>query len=152
MLDTLEVDLDLASSFADFGVLRASDRKSLRRAVRTECQVVAEEDFRLLGTYTLDLSEEGLLLDGGAPCWLGEPVLISLRMPRGTSWIDAEGHVARAIDNQRRGDCGYALGIQFDRMSAVDHAILRASLHGLPPTIPRRHARMDYAGTVRALR
>jgi hypothetical protein len=152
MLDTLEVDLDLASSFADFAVLRAADRKSLRRAVRTECEVVAEDGFRLLGRYTLDLSEDGLLLDAGAPCVIGEPVIVSLRMPRGTSWIDAEGHVARAIDGQRREDCGSALGIAFDTMSAVDRAILRASLHGLPPPVPRRHRRMDYASTIGALR
>jgi hypothetical protein len=152
MLDTLEVDLDLASSFADFAVLRAADRKSLRRAVRTECEVVAEDGFRLLGRYTLDLSEDGLLLDAGAPCVIGEPVIVSLRMPRGTSWIDAEGHVARAIDGQRREDCGSALGIAFDAMSPVDRAILRASLHGLPPPVPRRHRRMDYASTIGALR
>ncbi|MCB9614270.1 MAG: PilZ domain-containing protein [Sandaracinus sp.] len=152
MLDILEVDLDLASSFADFAVLRAMERKSLRRSVRTECEVVAEDGFRLLGTYTLDLSEDGLLLDAGAPCVLGEPVIVSLKMPRGASWIDAEGHVARAIDGQRRGDCGPALGIAFDGMSQIDRAILRASLHGIPPAIPRRHARMDYAATVGALR
>jgi hypothetical protein len=152
MLDALEVELDLASSFADFAVLCAADRRSLRRAVRTECEVVAERGFRLLGTYTLDLSEDGLLLDAGAPCILGEPVIVSLRLPRSTLWIDCEGHVARAIDGQRRGDCGSALGIAFDAMSPVDRAILRASLRGLPPPVPRRHRRMDYAATIGALR
>lgn len=147
----LDVDLDLASADADFAILRAAQRRSLRRSVRTECEVVAEEGFRLLGTWTLDLSADGLLLDSGAPVVIGEPVLISLRIPRGSTWIDAEGRVARAIAGQRLGDCGTALGIRFERVDAVDRAILDASLLGLPPTFPRRHMRMDYAATVGAL-
>ena len=135
----------------DFLIRLHTERGTLRRAVRTVCQVVAEEGFRLLGEETLDLSPRGLLLRSDAEATIGEPVFVALRTPRGQSWIDATGRVARIVRGTRRRDRGRALGVRFDRLAPIDAALLAASLRGFPPPAPARRVRRDYAGTVSLL-
>ncbi|MDH5490712.1 MAG: PilZ domain-containing protein [Myxococcales bacterium] len=129
----------------------ARDRITLRRAIRTRCQVVAEEGFRLLGEETLDLSEEGMLLVSTASAELGERVFVSLCLPSGRSWIDAEGEVTRIVRGRRLGDRSPSLGLRFDRLDAPDRALLKGSLRHRPPPLPLRRERVDYAATIRAI-
>ena len=118
-------------------------RHSVRRAVSAECQVVAENGFRLLGERTLDVSRQGLLLASRADASIGESVFVALKSPNGCSWLDAEGFVARVLDG--------GIAIRFTQMSTIDRIMLAESLRGLPPPVPRRRPRPDYAATVRAL-
>lgn len=124
------------------------DRRSVRRGVRTECQVVAEEGFRLLGEHTLDVSTTGLLLLSDANVRVGEAVILSLRLPGGVSWIDATGVIARVVRGVRRHDRGRGVGVAFDRLATFDRALLLGSLHGRPPLAPGRDLRRDYASAV----
>jgi hypothetical protein len=124
------------------------ERKVLRRQVRANCQVVAEEGFRLLGIRTLDLSDEGLLLHSSASVAVGERVFVSLEAPGMREWVDAEAVVARVIRGRRDTDMLCGVGLSFVRMDPLDRAILRASLVDRPPPVPARHPRKDYVGSI----
>jgi hypothetical protein len=124
--------------------LDARDRRSVRRAVRAACQVVTEHGFQLLGQIALDLSTDGLLVSSDVTVPAGEPVLVSLRIPGTTIWIDAEGTVTRVV-------AGTGVGVRFDRLDADARALLSSSLRGFPPPIPTARPRRDYAAAVRAI-
>jgi hypothetical protein len=142
-------------------LVRRKQRRSMRRSVRVECQVVREHDFRLLGRRAVDLSNDGMLVltDGeprvsrlrGDPNVLtGEDVIVSFRAPTTRLWFDCTATVARVIHGRRPGDWGPCLGLSFESMDEVTRAFLRAELRGLPPPVPSRDLRIDYAATVRA--
>lgn len=129
----------------------ARDRRSVRREVRTECQAVADEGFRMLGVRTLDLSEEGMLLHSSAPVKLGETVYVALKAPNTVEWVDAEAEVVRLVKGRRKSDGRCGIGLRFCRMDPLDRAILAGSIRKLPRTAPARSLRKDYAGSVRAI-
>ncbi|MFT5353796.1 MAG: hypothetical protein ACI9KE_000996 [Polyangiales bacterium] len=122
-------------------------RRFLRRTIKTPCQVVAEDGFRLLGEETLDLSEEGMLIGSSARVVVGESVILSVKMPGGSSWIDAEGTVQRVLwrGMQRR-----AIGVEFKTLSGVDRALLTGGLYRAAPALPwaTRTPRRDYASAL----
>jgi len=132
-------------------VVPARQRRSVRRAVTTDCQVVSEHEFVLVGHRAVDVSAEGLLVESRLPASIGDPVIISMRAPGTRWWLDAEARVARIIRGLRRSDEGRFFGLRFISMSALDRAVLRASLEGRPPPLPRRRVRRDYATTVRLI-
>ncbi len=132
-------------------VKKACDRRSVRRAVAVDCQVVAEDGFRLIGEQTLDLSEMGMLVRSDAEVFAGESVIVSLRAPRSRQWLDAEARVVRLVAGRRDRDRGRAVGLRFERMDAMDYAVLSGSLRGLPPPLPGRQLRTDYAAAIRAI-
>lgn len=127
------------------------DRRSLRRYVRTACQVVTEEAFRLVAERTIDVSAEGMLVESNAELERGTAILFSLLLPGGQTWIDGEGRVSRVLRGLRATDGRRSLGISFERLDAVDRALLRASLRGRPPSLPARPLRMDYVSAIRMI-
>ena len=132
-------------------VQSAADRKALRRQLRIPCQVVCEHDFLLLGSECLDLSLEGMAVRARLPALPHSPVLVSFRLPGSSLFIDVEALVTRMAWGRRDEDSGPTLGLRFLTLGAVDRAILAARLRGLPPPVPRRRVRADYAGSVRAI-
>jgi PilZ domain len=113
-----------------------------------ECQVVREHDFKLVAWQAVDLSPDGMLVLADASVLTGEDVIISFRAPVSRVWFDSVGTVARIVHGRRPGDIGPCLGIQFDDIDLLDQAALRANLKSLPPPLPRREARLDYAAMV----
>lgn len=132
-------------------IREARQRRTLRRSVDLHCQAVAEDGFRLVGHRLLDLSPEGALVQSLDDCDVGEPILLTFPAPGGSSWIDAEGRIARIIRGRRYADRGRCFAVRFDRMDGVSHAILTGALHGLPPPVPGRGVRRDYAQTVETI-
>ena len=133
------------------GIRTASQRRSLRRAVDVPCEVVGEARFELLSRRALDLSEEGafvLLEPDATPPRPGEQVIVSLRLPHSRHWVGAVARVARVVQGRRARDPGLGLGLQFVEMDRVEQALLHSALPGLPPPLPARHVRRDYAATV----
>ncbi len=133
------------------GIRWARQRKSLRRAVDLPCEVVEGDGFRLLGRRVCDLSEEGafVLLDPGVrPPRPGTEVFVSLRVPHSRHWVGAVARVSRLVAGRRQSDPGAGIGLRFVEMDRVERAMLRSSLPGLPPPLPTRHLRRDYAATV----
>ena len=121
--------------------LDPSRRRVLRRAVRSDCQAVSTDSFRLLGERVLDVSPYGLLLAADDGAEAGEEVFVSFRIPGCRRVFDAEAEVARVIEGWRPADPGYALGLRFTRIALEDRLFLKARLKGTPPPVPQRALR-----------
>jgi len=132
-----------------FGTLvHAQQRRILRRAMRVECQVVRERDFRLLGSRAVDLSPMGMQVMAQERVLTGEPVIVSFRLPLTSWWFDTEATVARVVHGRRPGDVGRCFGLSFESLAEDVSAFLRRALRGVPPPLPMREPRIDYAATV----
>jgi hypothetical protein len=132
-----------------FGTLvHVQQRRIVRRAMRVECQVVREHDFRLLGSRAVDLSPMGMQVMAQERVLTGEPVIVSFRLPLSSWWFDTEATVARVVHGRRPGDVGRCFGLSFETLEADVSAFLRRALRGVPPPLPMREPRVDYAATV----
>jgi len=129
-------------------LVHAKQRRVVRRAMRVECQVVRERDFRLLGSRALDLSPLGMLVLAQENVLTGEPVVVSFRVALSSWWFDAEATVARVIHGRRPGDLGRCFALSFDSLEEDAKVFLRRALRGVPPPLPKREPRVDYAATV----
>ncbi len=130
-------------------LVRRQQRRTLRRSVRVDCQVVREHDFRLLARRGVDLSPDGMLVLTDVRVLTGEDVIVSFRAPTTGLWFDCEATVARVIHGRRPGDWGPCLGLSFHGMDDLSRVMLHADLRRLPPPLPRRPPRIDYAESVR---
>ena len=128
-----------------------NDRRASRHHVRIDCEVVRESDFRLVGHRTLDLSAEGMLVRCASDVSLGEKMLVSFRATSLGIWFDAEAEVARLVRGRRPEDEGRAFGLRFVDMPSVSRLILRGHLRRVPPPLPQRPRRVDYAATIRQI-
>jgi hypothetical protein len=128
--------------------LRRSQRRSIRRAVRLECQVVREHDFKLVARQAVDLSPDGMLVVADCPVLTGEDVIITFRAPISRLWFDSIGTVARVEHGRRPGDRGNCLGIKFDLTEQFYRTLLSVNMRNVPPPLPRRAQRLDYAAMV----
>ena len=134
------------------GIRWARQRRSLRRAVDLPCQVADGATFRLLGRRVRDLSDEGafvLLEPGVTPPAPGDEVFVSLQVPHSRQWVGAVARVSRVVAGRRQADAGAGIGLRFVEMDRVEQAMLRSSLPGIPPPLPARRPRRDYAASVR---
>src|SRR5690348_15508192 len=94
--------------------MQAMQRRAMRRAVRTRCQVVGASEVRWLGDRVLDLSPRGMLVVCERSTRAGDDVLVSFRAPgREDLWFDAEAIVARVVAGQRANDTEYGAGLEF---------------------------------------
>jgi len=137
-----------ASLATTWAARRRMQRRSMRRAVRLECEVVREHDFKLIASHAVDLSPDGMLVLADAVVLTGEDVIISFRTPFSNHWFDACGTIARVVHGRRPGDFGPCFGIHFDDAEEVSRIVLEQKLRRLPPPLPRRAARLDYAAMV----
>jgi hypothetical protein len=128
-----------------------NDRRSTRHHVRIDCEVVRESDFSLVGHRTLDLSSGGMLVRTTSDVRVGERMLVSFQATPLGLWFDAEGEVTRIIRGRRPEDEGRAFGIKFVDMPSIPRLILRGHLRRVPPPLPQRPRRIDYAATVRRI-
>lgn len=132
-----------------FDILPIHDRKNVRRFVGVRCEAVADRDFRLIGRLMRDLSTDGAFVETDAPLVPGDVVYLSFQAPRTRVWMDACAVVARRVEGRRGSDRGRrGVGLRFVSMDAGDRAILAASLQRMPPPVPERNVRADYAGAV----
>ncbi len=130
-------------------LLRCNHRKTIRRAVRVECQVVRERDFKLLGRSAIDVSTRGMLVETDTAVLTGEDVLVAFKSPRSRTWFDCQATVARVVHGRRPYDRGRFLGLEFETLDDWQSFVLRSELRGLPPPFPKREERIDYAASIR---
>jgi hypothetical protein len=109
---------------------------------------VREHDFKLLGERAVDLSQDGMLLVSDVRVLTGEEVLVSFRLPTTSQWIDAEATVARVVHGRRPWDTGRCLGLKFEGLDEGWQWLIRGRLRGIPPPLPRRDPRIDYAASI----
>ena len=110
-----------------------SVRRSFRRYVRVDCQVVREHDFKLIGDLGLDLSTDGMRVRGVHRVLSGEEVMVSFRPPRSNQYLDLTATVARVLHGRRPGDRGLAFGLEFHGVAKDAYAVLFEKLRGLEP-------------------
>jgi hypothetical protein len=132
-------------------LVAATERRSVRRHVRLECEVVRERGFRLLGRHAVDLSTSGMRIAAMDHALTGEPVVLAFRAPGSETWVDAEGLVARVVHGRRDFDFGPSIAIAFRELPDQLRGILRKQLLKCPPTQPKRALRVDYAASVRRI-
>lgn len=128
-------------------MLMTSERRSVRRSVFVDCQVVREARFELMGERAIDLSQDGMLLLTDRPAKLGEELIVTFRVPGTQRWVDTTATVVRVVRGERRGDRGPAIGLAFDPLSTEDNLSVRGAIHRYPPIYPARAPRIDYAAT-----
>jgi hypothetical protein len=131
--------------------VRRNQRREIRRAVRVPCRIVDERAFRPIGDRAIDISPEGMLVPTDARLELGESVIVSFRATDLGIWFDTDAEVARIIHGRRPGDIGRCIGLRFQSLSAVHRLILRGYYRHVPPPLPKRAQRIDYAATIRML-
>jgi hypothetical protein len=119
----------------------------MRRGFGSKC--LAFGNVGLVAQRVLDVSPRGMLIRCEHPVKLGELVHVNFRAPgRDDLWLDAEAEIARIIHGERQRDPGYCAGLRFTLLDRVDRDELLTRLAGLPPPIPLRRPRVDYASTV----
>lgn len=128
-----------------------SERRTLRHAAELVCHVVRERGFVHIAGSTLDISVDGMRVASDAEVQVGDDVVLSVRLPRSRQWIDAQGRVVRIERGVRDGDKGRAIAIAFTAIDPVDRAMLAGATSAVPPPVPRRMVRRDYAATIREM-
>jgi hypothetical protein len=133
-----------------FTIVHAQERRALRRRLRVDCQVVRERDFALVGRQAIDLSPHGMLVTADRAVLTGEPLVVAFRLPGSAWWFDAEGAVSRVVHGRRPGDRGRCFAVEFEGLDVAVQYFLHVALQGVPPGVPTRERRVDYAATVRS--
>lgn len=131
--------------------VRKNERREVRRAIAISCQVVRARDFRLVAEKAVDVSPDGMLVVTDDDLEPGESVFVSFRATELGIWFDSEAHVARIVRGRRPGDKGRGVALCFSTMPRVKRFILRTHLRRVPPPVPRRAQRIDWAATVRSI-
>jgi hypothetical protein len=108
-------------------------RRSFRRFVRLDCQIVRETDFKVVGDLALDLSTEGMLVRAKHRVLTGEELVVSFKPPRCNQFFDAQATVARVVHGRRPGDWGHCLGIEFHGVDPELRTMLFEHLRGMSP-------------------
>jgi len=130
---------------------RKNERKSVRKVASIRCQVVREEDFRLVGETTIDLSPDGMLVPTELDVQPGDALIVSFQTTDYGIWFDTEAVAARIVRGKRNTDKQTAVGVRFETLDKVKRLILKGHLRGKRPPVPARAQRIDYAATVGTL-
>jgi len=131
---------------------RRNDRRATRHAAKLSCQIVRERDFRLVGTKTVDVSADGMRVStDDYDVRVGDSLLVSFCVTPFGLWFDTEGVVKRVIKGRRPSDKGRrALGISL-ALSPLKRLILRGAIQKIPPPLPARSQRIDWAASIRQI-
>ena len=129
-------------------IVRASQRRAIRKHVRLACRIVREHDFIEVGRQCLDVSPDGMRVPTKVEVREGEGMIVSFRADELGMWFDTDAVVTRVIEGRRPTDLGRSFGLRFGSLGAVSRLILRGYLRRYPPPLPQRDARIDYAATV----
>ncbi len=130
-------------------LVRQNERRAVRRAHSISCQVVREEDFRLVGETAIDVSPHGMLIKLRSDVEVGEKLVVTFRTTDFGIWFDSEATVRRIVHGRRPTDAGPAFGISLDSLSNVHRFILKGALKNIPPPIPKRTQRIDFIATIK---
>lgn len=110
---------------------QAENRRSVRRWVRIDAEIVGADDFTRIGGRILDLSEHGARVEVDQRVVVGERLFISFELP-GVGTVDAEAVAAHiGLRNGKR-----TVGVQFETLAEV--VAVSTRLSKIPPTLPSR--------------
>ena len=109
------------------------NRRSVRRWVRIEAEIVAADDFTRIGGRVVDLSEHGARVEVEQRVVVGERLFISFDMP-GIGVVDVEAVAAHIGLDKKSGK--RTVGVAFE--SCEERAALSTRLSKIPPTLPSK--------------
>lgn len=133
-------------------LVRRNDRREVRRSLSLRCQMIRAKDFDFVGERVLDLSPDGMLVETSADLEPGETVHVSFQATDLNLWFHTDAKVARRVRGRRDEDRGVrAVGLSFAGLSRLRRLILRGHLRRVPPPLPKRAQRIDWAATVRSV-
>jgi hypothetical protein len=135
-------------STADF-LVRTSERRAIRHAVDLPCSVVREKDSKLTALRAVDLSPHGMRVEiDDVDVELGDRFFVSFRSTAFGIWYYSDAYATRRLEGRRPKERSRALGLRFGSLSAVSRLCIRGALRRVPPHLPQREQRIDYAATV----
>jgi hypothetical protein len=130
-------------------LVRATDRRAVRHAVDLDCCVVREKDTKLVGHRAFDLSPYGMRVHlRDADVELGDRFFVCFRATQFGLWFYTDARATRILHGRRPDERGRSLGLRFRSLDAVSRLLLRGALRRVPPPLPQRELRVDYAATV----
>jgi len=130
-------------------LVRASGRHTIRRAVEVSCCVVRQSDGKIIGRRGFDLSPYGMRVElKDIDVELGDRFFVCFRTTPFGIWFYTDAHATRVLHGRRPKEEGRALGLKFGSLSAVSRLCIRGALRRVPPHLPQRDQRIDYAATI----
>ena len=133
----------------DSFLVRASGRQTIRRAVEVSCCVVRQSDGKIVGRKGFDLSPYGMRVElKDIDVDPGDLLHVCFQATHLQKWFYTDARAARVLHGRRPREKGRSLGLSFETLDAVSRLILRGALRKIPPTLPARERRIDYAATV----
>ncbi len=114
-------------------------RRSVRRAVSIECEVLSDQWDGAVSLPVTDLSSFGLWVQTLLTLEAGEEVMVSLAPPfwPNNSPLVALATVSRVGMFRRRDDLhASGMGLEFTDIDAHESSLLANALKGLPPRLP----------------
>ena len=115
-------------------------RRSLRRALSFDCEVVADRYDGTVLHRVHDVSSHGAFLESSLPLDPGDEVILTLRPPRyrRAEAMTIVAEVARVWLPRRKDDPGPAgMGLKFRELDYDELLALEHALRGVPPALPR---------------
>jgi hypothetical protein len=109
------------------------NRRSVRRWVRINAEIVTADDFTRIGGRLVDLSEHGARVEVDQRVVVGERLFISFEMP-GVGMVDIEAVAAHIGFDKRSGK--RTVGVGFEHCE--ERAALSTRLSKIPPTLPSK--------------
>jgi hypothetical protein len=130
-------------------LVRANARRDIRHAVNLSCSVVREKDSKLASLRAVDLSPDGMRVElRDVDVEAGDRFFVCFRTTDFGIWFYTDAFAARLLRGRRPGENGRSLALRFGSLSAVSRLCIRGALRRLPPHLPQREPRVDYAATV----
>ena len=130
-------------------LVRANGRRDVRHAVDLSCSVVREKDSRLASLRAVDLSPDGMRVDlKDVDVEAGDRFFVCFRTTPFGIWFYTDAYATRLLQGRRPKDRGRSLGLRFESLSSVSRLCIRGALRRVPPHLPQREQRIDYAATV----
>jgi hypothetical protein len=113
-------------------------RRTARRAVGLQCELITNRwDFPVQSQCS-DLSELGMKLETTFPLEDGDDVVLSFTTPHFDEVLTVFAkvrHVHRRAAHEVTGEKG--VGLEFSSMSMRENLLLAAALRGIPPALPK---------------
>jgi hypothetical protein len=128
---------------------RANTRRYVRHAVDLPCSIVCEKDFKLASLRAMDLSPDGMRVElRDVDVETGDRLFVCFLTEPNGRWFFTDAFAARLLRGRRVGERGPSLGLRFGSLSGESRLRVEADLRGVPPLLPQREARIDYAATI----
>jgi hypothetical protein len=127
--------------------VRANARRHIRHAVDLPCSVVFEKDLTLAGLRAVDMTPDGMRIElSNVDVQLGDRFFVCFRTP--ARWFLTDAFAARILRGRRHGETGRSLALRFGSLSRALRTEVQGDLRLVPPHLPQREQRVDYAATV----